>query len=192
MWKTPSKLVSVAIATLVALPAMAGDFGGNPFPRHHGSGHLGVGQQGVGYQGIGKRGSATHGQRIIHHQGSSVVGSTGGWNRGQIRFAGNDDKFRPHPGRGSFIQRFSSPSSDFARTNVVIINQAGQDQGPGGTYAGSSYAFQANGGTYVGASGYTLYGYQPTVRLAPMAKVITVATRRNPCSYEAGVCVIRH
>lgn len=188
MWKTPSKLVSLAVAALIALPAMAGDFGGNTFPRHHGSARQG------GYQGTSQGlilGHRAPGQLVIRHQGRSIIGNASGWNSGAIRFAGNDDTFRPHPSRGRYIQRFSSSSSDFARNNVVIINQAAQDQGQGGTYAGSSYAFQANGGTYVGASGYTLYGYQPTVRLAPMAKVINVAHRRNACSYEAGVCVIR-
>jgi hypothetical protein len=194
MWKTSSKLVSLAVAMLIALPAMAGDFGGSPFPRHHGGGHRGAGYQGSGFQGSGFQGSGQHGQLIIRHQGASVIGQSGGWNRGQMRFAGNHDGFRgKNPWRrGGFIQRFSSPSSSFARNNVLIINRTGQDQRQGGTYAGSSYAFEANGGTYIGANGYAIYGYRPTVRLAPMAKVITVSTRRNPCSYEAGVCVIRH
>ena len=58
MFKTSSKLVSLAAAVLIALPAAAGDFGGNFVPRHHDRGHGG----GIGYgnvgQGMGHRGIA--------------------------------------------------------------------------------------------------------------------------------------
>jgi len=193
MFKTSSKLVSLAAAVLIALPAAAGDFGGNVFPRHHDRGHAG----GIGYgnigQGMGHRGVANGfaSGSVIRHRGTSIVGNYGGWNNGPRQIAGGYDGYRPHPGRGRFIQRFSSPSSNFARSNIVIIDQRGEARAPSGTYAGTSYAYETDGGTYVGGYGYAGYGYQPTVRLAPMAKVIHVNNRRNACSYEQGVCVIR-
>lgn len=189
MFKTSSKLVSLTAAVLIALPAAAGDFGGNFVPRHHDRGHGG----GIGYgnfgNGIGHRGFASG--SVIRHRGTSIIGNYGGWNNGPRQIAGGYDGYRPHPGRGRFIQRFSSPTSNFARSNIVIIDQRGEARAPSGTYAGSSYAYETDGGTYVGGYGYAGYGYQPTVRLAPMAKVIHVNNRRNPCSYEQGVCVIR-
>jgi hypothetical protein len=187
MWKTPSKLVALAVAALVALPAMAGDFGGNPFPRHHGGSYQGH----AGYR-AGPLGVRTPRSLVIRHQGPSVIGTSGGWNGRSLRFAGNDGRFHQHFGRGSYIKRISpSSSQDFARNNIVIIDERGVSRAPSGTYAGSSYPYETDGGTYVGGYGYGSYGDRRTVKLAPMAKVISVAQRRNPCSYEQGVCVIR-
>lgn len=172
MLKTSSKLVSLAAAVLIALPAVAGDFGGNPFPRHHDRGHGG---------GIGN-GS---GSLVIRHRGTSITGNYGGWNNGPRNIAGGYDGYIKHPRRGRYIQRFSSSASNVAR-NIVIIDQRGEARAPSDIYAGSAY--ESGGGTYVGGYGY---GYQPAVRLAPMAKVIRVNNRSNACSYEQGVCVIR-
>ncbi|MBB3966890.1 hypothetical protein [Rhizobium metallidurans] len=196
MLNTPSKLVSLAAAVLIALPATAGDFGGNPSPRPHNRGYdRGMAQGVVGHGGgIGRRDIANgvaSGSLVIRHRGTSVVGDYGGWGNGPRRIAGGYDGFRPKPGRGRFIQRFSSASSNVARNNIVIIDRRGEARAPSGTYAGSSYAYGADGGTYVGGYGYSGYGYQPATRLAPMAKVINIRNARNPCSYEQGVCVIR-
>ncbi len=179
MFKTSSKLVSLAAAALIALPAAAGDFGGNVVTRHHDRGHGGGSGYGDIGRGMGHRDIANGfaSGSIIRHRGTSIIGNYGGWDNGSRTIAGGYDGYRPHPGRGRFIQRFSSPTSNFARSNIVIIDQRGQARAPSGTYAGGY--------------GYAGYGYQPTVRLAPMAKVIHVNNRSNACSYEQGVCVIR-
>jgi hypothetical protein len=62
-----------------------------------------------------------------------------------------------------------------------------------GTYAGTADVYQADGGTYVvGYGGYNPYARPAVVQPRPRAKVIDVRYADNPCSYEAGVCVIRH
>ena len=62
-----------------------------------------------------------------------------------------------------------------------------------GTYAGTADVYQANGGTYVvGYGGYNPYTRPAAPLPRPRAKVINVRYAGNPCSYEAGVCVIRH
>ncbi|MDM9621425.1 hypothetical protein QTL94_13800 [Rhizobium sp. S96] len=167
MWKTSSKLVSLAIATLIALPAAAGDFGGRAFPRHHGFGN-----------------------------GPSLVGQHGGWRSVPAGFTGRHfadghDGFDRRHFRNRLLKRFDSPSTNFARNNVVIVVQGAQAGGAADTYAGSSFVYDANGGTYVGGSSGSFYRYQPTVALAPVAKVINVTAKSSGCSYEAGVCVIR-
>jgi hypothetical protein len=167
MLKTSSKLVSLAVAALIALPAAAGDFGGRSFQRHHG----------------------------FSHNGPSVFGHSGRWGNRTARFtggnfAGSYDRFGGHE-RNRLLKRFYSPSTNYARNNVIIVVQPAQGDLYGGTYSGSSFAYEANGGTYVGGSGYSSYGSEPSVKLAPMAKVIDVAAKKNGCSYEAGVCVIR-
>ncbi|MBM7048946.1 MULTISPECIES: hypothetical protein [Rhizobium] len=61
-----------------------------------------------------------------------------------------------------------------------------------GTYAGTADVYQANGGTYViGYGGYNPYARPAAMQPRPRAKVINVRYADNPCSYEAGVCVIR-
>ncbi|MGN6778522.1 hypothetical protein [Rhizobium sp.] len=96
------------------------------------------------------------------------------------------------------------------RSGIVRLNQISQPQGSGqqparivimerrdaasaGSYAGSADVYRADGGTYViGYGGYNPYAQPATVQLRPKAKVIDVRYAGNPCSYEAGVCVIRH
>jgi hypothetical protein len=172
MLRTSSKLVSLAAAALVALPAAAGDFGGRPFQRHH----------------------------RFYGNGSPVFGHDIGHNRGlgirPQRFAGRDiaggyDGVGRRHERSRLLKRFYSPSSNYARSNVLVVFQPWQDEGSAGTYSGSSYAFETGGGTYVGGSGYGFYTTQQAPKLAPMAKVIDVASGANSCSYEASVCVIR-
>ncbi|MFB2566866.1 hypothetical protein [Rhizobium sp. IMFF44] len=96
------------------------------------------------------------------------------------------------------------------RSGIVRLNQISQPQGSGqqparivimerrdaasaGSYAGSADVYRADGDTYViGYGGYNPYAQPATVQLRPKAKVIDVRYAGNPCSYEAGVCVIRH
>lgn len=89
-----------------------------------------------------------------------------------------------------FLKQFSSPATNrVARNNLIVVLP--QAQGGGDTYAGTSYVYQADGGTYVGGE---RYGFYPPARpepLAPKAKVIDIAVQDDPCSYEANVCVIR-
>jgi|UPI00068A86C5 hypothetical protein len=181
MLKTSSKLVSFAIAALIALPAAAGDFGGRSFQRHHGFGHSNPSvfghSSGWGMRPARFGHSSGWGMRPARFTGGYFAGSYGGFGRGHER--------------NRLLKRFYSPSTNYARSNVVIVVQPPQGEGSGGTYSGSSYAYEADGGTYVGGGGYSPYRPEPTLKLAPMAKVIDVAVKKNSCSYEAGVCVIR-
>jgi hypothetical protein len=178
MLRTSSKLVSLAIAALIALPAAAGDFGGRSFQRHNGFG--------FGHSG----------PSLFGHRGPSVFGHNRGWSNSPARFmgahfAGGYDSFGRGHERNRLLKRFYSPSTSYTRNNVVIVVQPAQGAGPGGTYSGSSFAYETNGGTYIGGSGYSLYGSERAVKLAPMAKVIDVAAKGSSCSYEGGVCIIR-
>ncbi len=59
-----------------------------------------------------------------------------------------------------------------------------------GTYAGTVTALRVRGvGTYFYVEGFG--GKQREMIPAPKAKIITVKTSKDPCSYENGVCVIR-
>ncbi len=74
---------------------------------------------------------------------------------------------------------------------IVIMER--RDAANAGSYAGSADVYRADGGTYViGYGGYNPYAPPATMQLRPKAKVIDVRYAGNPCSYEAGVCVIRH
>lgn len=73
-----------------------------------------------------------------------------------------------------------------------IVLMEPQEAANTGTYAGTADVYQANGGTYVvGYGGYNPYARPAAMQPRPRAKVINVRYADNPCSYEAGVCVIR-
>lgn len=127
------------------------------------------------------------GHRHGFHNGL-LLGERLSWRNRGIGF----DNFYGHRGRNRMpiLTRFSSAATHrTARSLVIFAPQApGWD---GGTYSGSSYVYQVDGGTYVGGNGY---GYYPEARpepVAPKAKVIDVAVQDDPCAYEANVCVIR-
>jgi hypothetical protein len=128
--------------------------------------------------------------RFSHHHGHSrvVLGERPHWDYRGVRFAG--DSHRHHRDRMRFLKQFSSPAR-YARGSIVVIAPQFRDGGSGGTYAGSSYAYQVDGGTYFGGDGYASYPVERPERLAPKAKIIEVAAGQDPCAYEAGVCVIR-
>ncbi|OWV90837.1 hypothetical protein ATY81_05775 [Rhizobium sp. R72] len=174
MLKIISTLVSLAAAALIALPTSADDFGRNSFFRHGGKG-------------------------FMRHHAPTIVGRPfRGWNDGRIRFSDGYGGPGHRPGYTPLIKRASFPyrgsngyGYGYGGRNVIVLVQPPQGGGVSGTYAGSSYAYDTNGGTYVTASGYSFPGSRPSVALAPMAKVIDVTTKSSSCSYEAGVCVIR-
>lgn len=62
-----------------------------------------------------------------------------------------------------------------------------------GTYAGTISALHVRGnGTYYYAEGFgPALPTDVPVEPAPRSKMIDVHKRQNPCSFEAGVCVIR-
>ncbi|MEB3044492.1 hypothetical protein [Rhizobium mulingense] len=167
MFRSPSAVALLALAALVALPASAGERRfDHRFADHR-----------------------FHGHRHALHNGL-FLGQRLGWrDRGislesaYIRRHGRE--------RMPFLKQFSSPATNrVARSSLVIFAPQPPGGGSGDTYAGS-YAYQIDGGTYVGGNGY---GYYPASRLAsqaPKAKVIDVAVQDDPCSYEANVCVIR-
>ncbi|QFY61624.1 hypothetical protein FZ934_15165 [Rhizobium grahamii] len=156
-----SRLLVIAVAATVALPALAGDFGGYHAPRHRG---------------------------FVHRE-PFTVGHLGFSGR-QIAFGRHHDGFDNRPWRNRLLKRFDRPNQSYGRGNVTIVLQATGNAASFGTYAGSSYAYDVDGGTYVTGGGYRFYAASAKQALAPKAKVIDVA-KGNSCSYEAGVCVIR-
>lgn len=59
-----------------------------------------------------------------------------------------------------------------------------------GTFAGTISALRVRGvGTYFYVEGFG--GKKQEMIPAPKAKIISVESDRDPCSYESGVCVIR-
>jgi hypothetical protein len=139
-------------------------------------------------------GDRRHDRRFSDHRqafhGGLLLGERVNWRNRGIRFD-NAYRNRNRKERMPFLKQFSSPATNrFARNNLIVVVPQAQGGG-GGTYAGSSYVYQADGGTYVGGDGY---GFYPTARpeqLAPKAKVIDIAVQDDPCAYEANVCVIR-
>ncbi|MDF0697654.1 hypothetical protein PYR71_14290 [Rhizobium sp. MC63] len=167
MFRSPSAVALLALAALVALPASAGERRfDHRFADHR-----------------------FHSHRHALHNGL-FLGQRRGWRDRGIRF---DSAYIHRHGRERmpFLKQFSSPATNrVARSSLVIFAPQPLGGGSGDTYAGS-YAYQIDGGTYVGDNGY---GYYPAARLAsqaPKAKVIDVAVQDDPCSYEANVCVIR-
>lgn len=91
------------------------------------------------------------------------------------------------------LSQISTPQDSGQRQPARIVMMERRDAANAGTYAGTADVYHANGGTYVLGYG----GYNPNARPAvmqprPRAKLIDVRYAGNPCSYEAGVCVIRH
>lgn len=163
MFRSLSKATLVLVAVLAALPATAGERNfDHRFPRHNGF------NDGVF---LGRR---THWDSGLHFRRDNVI------------------RYRPHT---PFLKQFSDPgTSRYGRSNIVVIAAQSQSYDPNygssGLYAGSSYAYQTDGGTYVGGDGYYRLA-APERNLAPKAKVIDVGIADDPCSYEANVCVIR-
>ncbi|MCW1749692.1 hypothetical protein [Rhizobium acaciae] len=161
MFRSLSAVALLALSALAALPAEAGD-------RRH------------------ERRFSDH--RHAFH-GGLLLGERVNWRNRGIRFD-NAYRYRNRKERMPFLKQFSSPATNrVARNNLIVV--VPQAQGDGDTYAGTSYVYQADGGTYVGGE---RYGFYPPVRpelLAPKAKVIDIAVQDDPCSYEANVCVIR-
>ncbi len=163
MFRSLSKSALVLLAVLTALPAAAGERNiDHRFARHGGF------NDGVF---LGRR---THWDSGLHFTRGDVI------------------RYRP---RTPFLKQFySAGASRYGRNNIVIIaappRSYDQNYGSNGIYAGSSYAYQTDGGTYVGGDG--AYRLATSERnLAPKAKVIDVGIADDPCSYEANVCVIR-
>jgi len=91
------------------------------------------------------------------------------------------------------LHQLYQPQTGSRQQPARIVIMEPRDAASAGTYAGSADVYQANGGTYViGYGGYDPYAQTVAPQLRPKAKVIDVRYARNPCSYEAGVCVIRH
>ncbi|MCW1411563.1 hypothetical protein OLZ32_25410 [Rhizobium sp. 1AS11] len=161
MFRSLSAVALLALSALAALPAEAGD-------RRH------------------ERRFSDH--RHAFH-GGLLLGERVNWRNRGIRFD-NAYRYRNRKERMPFLKQFSSPATNrVARNNLIVV--VPQAQGDGDTYAGTSYVYQADGGTYVGGE---RYGFYPPVRrepLAPKAKVIDIAVQDDPCAYEANVCVIR-
>ena len=163
MFRSLSKVALLVLTALAALPAEAGDRGHDRhFPGH----------------------------RSVFHNGF-VLGERVNWRNRGIRF----DNFYGHrPGRDRvrLLKQFSSPATNrVVRSNLIFVAPEMQDAGYSGTYAGSSYAYQVDGGTYVGGDGYGFYPAAQPEQLAPKATVIDIAVQDDPCAYEANVCVIR-
>ncbi|EJZ21071.1 hypothetical protein NE852_20480 [Rhizobium sp. Pop5] len=162
MFRSLSAVTLLALAALAALPASAGERGyDHRFPGHRHGFHNGL-----------------------------LLGERLSWRNRGLRF----DNIYSHRGRNRMpmLTQFSSPATNrVAYSNLVFLAPQASGWDGGGTYSGSSYVYQVDGGTYVGGNGY---GYYPEARpepMAPKAKVIDVAVQDDPCTYEANVCVIR-
>ncbi|MEY9378407.1 hypothetical protein [Rhizobium leguminosarum] len=163
MFRSLSAVALIALSALAALPAEAGDRrNDHRFPGHRHAFHGGL-----------------------------LLGERIGWRDRGIRFD-NAYRYRNRKERMPFLKQFSSPATNrVARNNLIVVVPQAQGGGGGDTYAGSSYVYQAYGGTYVGGDGYGFYPPARPEQLAPKAKVIDIAVQDDPCAYEANVCVIR-
>ena len=177
MLKLASVLVSLAAAAVIAMPTSAGDFGHNSFSRHGG-------------------------KVFIGHRTPMILGRPfRGLNHGRPHFADGYGRFGYGHGRTPLIKRASFPYrgyngygggyGDYGGRNVIVVVAPQSGGSVGGTYAGSSYVYDSDGGTYAVGSNYGFPVPVQTTGLAPMAKVISVTAKSSACSYEAGVCVIR-
>ncbi|MFK0164596.1 hypothetical protein [Rhizobium sp. NPDC090279] len=90
------------------------------------------------------------------------------------------------------LKQISQPQGSEQHPARIVIMER-RDAANAGSYAGSADVYRADGGTYViGYGGYNPYARPVAAQPRPKAKVIDVRYAGNPCSYEAGVCVIRH
>ena len=162
MFRSLSAVALLALSVLAALPAEAGD--------------------------------RRHDRRFSDHRhafhGGLLLGERVNWRNRSIRFD-NAYRSRNRKERMPYLKHFSSPATNRVTRNniVVVVPQAQRDVGD--TYAGTSYVYQADGGTYVGGEGYGFYPPARREPLAPKVKVIDIAVQDDPCTYEANVCVIR-
>ncbi|OHV18504.1 hypothetical protein EOS93_20520 [Rhizobium sp. RMa-01] len=167
MFRSLSAVTLLALSALAVFPATAGE-------RHFD--HRFADQRVVGH-------------RHAFHNGL-FLGRHMGWRDRGIRFDSAYGRGH-HRERMPFLKQFSSAATNrVARSGLVIIAPQPPGGDSGDTYAGS-YAYQVDGGIYVGGNGY---GYYPAARPEPTAstvKIIDVAVQDNPCTYEANVCVIR-
>ncbi|MCA2409743.1 hypothetical protein GYN07_21460 [Rhizobium leguminosarum bv. viciae 248] len=162
MFRSLSAVALLALSVLAALPAEAGD--------------------------------RRHDRRFSDHRhafhGGLLLGERVNWRNRGIRFD-NAYRHRNRKERMPFLKHFSSPATNrVTRNNIVVVVPQVQRDG-GDTYAGTSYVYQADGGTYVGGERYSFYRSAQPELLAPKAKVIDIAVQDDPCAYEANVCVIR-
>lgn len=161
MFRSLSAVTLLALAALAALPATAGERrSDHRFPGHRHAFHGGL-----------------------------LLGERLSWRNRGIGFDNLHGR-RVGGNRMPVLTRYSSAATNRAVHNLVIVAPQAPGWEGGGTYSGSSYVYQVDGGTYVGGNGYGFYPARPEP-LAPKAKVIDVAVQDDPCTYEANVCVIR-
>lgn len=163
MFRNLSAVTLLALSALAAFPAAAGErHNDHRFPGHRNAFHRGL-----------------------------LLGEHVGWRDRGLRF---DNSYGHGHGRDRvrLLKQFSSPATNrVVRSNLIFVAPEMRDAGYNGTYSGSSYAYQVDGGTYVGGDGYGSYPATRPEQLAPKAKVIDIAVQDDPCAYEANVCVIR-
>lgn len=114
----------------------------------------------------------------------------GNFHLGHVKpWFGNRDR---HHGRDRYVRlrQFSPVYNGYGIRSSVAAAYQNAGQSFEGTYAGS-YAYDVDGGTYIGANGYGVYGTVNPVPTTRKAKIIDVALQDDPCEYEANVCVIR-
>lgn len=107
----------------------------------------------------------------------------------------DDYRHRHHHNHSGIVRlhRISEPQGAGLQQPTRIVVMERRDAANAGAYAGTADVYHANGGTYVlGYGGYNPYARPAVTQPRPRAKVINVRYAGNPCSYEAGVCVIRH
>ncbi|MBN8951814.1 MULTISPECIES: hypothetical protein [unclassified Rhizobium] len=91
------------------------------------------------------------------------------------------------------LHQIYQPQAGGRQQPTRILMMERRDAASAGSYAGSADVYRADGGTYViGYGGYNPYARSVAAQPRPKAKVIDVRYAGNPCSYEAGVCIIRH
>lgn len=108
-------------------------------------------------------------------------------------FSGEYRHWRHHNHSGIVRLHEISSSRGFTQpqpSRIVLMDR--HSAAGAGTYAGSADVYRANGGTYVvGYGGYNPYARSAAPQPRPRAKLIDVRYAGDPCSHEAGVCVIR-
>ncbi|MFJ6328577.1 MULTISPECIES: hypothetical protein [unclassified Rhizobium] len=107
--------------------------------------------------------------------------------------AGDYRHWRHHDHSGLVRLPQIAPSLGFKQQQPArIVLMERHEAASTGTYAGTADVYRANGGTYVvGYSDYDPYARPAAPQPRPRAKVINIRYAPDPCSHEAGVCVIR-